>query len=255
MVGVPVTPALLASSVTCSVHARYVPSLTQPPKSSLFSPTPAPMSISWSLLSPALPSGGLLGEERVGELLELAALGGAAGRGRGPGGVFGGGEPVEVGDRVEDHLGLARGDQLVDGLAAGLLELLAGRAEVVLVEVDGDRPGAEHDAGAGVVGPRRGGEGVRASGWSRRSSRSGRRSPAPPPRRRTSRASACGASPGRAVRGPPARPRCVPCDYSSSSSTGGSPASQPSTENGVRGQISRNPASARNPRSRRISGR
>lgn len=58
MVGVPVTPDLLASSVTFSVHDLYVPSFTQEPNSSRFRPTPAPMSISSSLLSPALPSGG-----------------------------------------------------------------------------------------------------------------------------------------------------------------------------------------------------
>ena len=54
----PVTLLRLASSVTCSVHVRYVPSFTQVPNEPRSRPTPTPMSISWSSVSPALPSGG-----------------------------------------------------------------------------------------------------------------------------------------------------------------------------------------------------
>src|SRR6185369_3045614 len=92
-------------------------------------------------------------EQTLAVRLELGRVGGAAGRGRGVGGVSAGlGVRVEKAQWVPDEGDLPGGDELIQGGRHGRLELLAERAEEVEVDLDLDRAVAGRDqAGLGAA--------------------------------------------------------------------------------------------------------
>src|SRR5690606_26985900 len=86
---------------------------------------------------------GLVGEQRRHVRIQLARVGGAAGRGRGAGGVPGGRVPVQDRNWPVDHGHRALGQVLLQDRAGRRVELLTRRTHEVQVDLDWDRSGAD----------------------------------------------------------------------------------------------------------------